>query len=169
MGISDDQLKALGRLTAEFSLLEFMIASLVWWLSGDQASAMILTTHLPFKRLRQAAEALARAKMKTNTAALDEIKKIMKRASDHEKDRNRLIHSIWMRLPGVPGGPAPAPGGPLSRLKMTANRKFEVQLEAFPADDINRVADKIGQTTRDVVRFTRKHVLKGGTSKGGEA
>jgi hypothetical protein len=163
MGINDDQLKALGRLTAEFSLLELMIASLAWRLSGDARSGMIFTSHLSFTRLCQATIALAIEKMKTTPAVADELEQITERALRLEDDRNRLIHSIWFELAfsDDPGAPPPEPGGPLSRIKITAKGKLKVQLQVeLPPEDIYRVVDEIAKTAGDVVLFTRKYTLR---------
>jgi hypothetical protein len=164
MAVTDDQLKALGRLTVEFSFLEFLLTYLAWQLSGDRNSAMIFTSHLPFQRLCHAAVALVRQKMAADQAAAAKLEEITGRAMGLESDRNRLIHSVWMELPSVPGSPPPAPGGGMSRLKITARGRLDLQLETdIPAQEINRVADAIHETASEVAVFLGQHGLIGVT------
>jgi hypothetical protein len=158
VAVTDDQLKALGRLTAEFSWLEFMITYLTWKLTGDRASAMIFTSHLSFQHLCHAATALVGEKMKATPFAMTEMQEIIGRAMSLEGGRNRLIHSVWTDLPGAPGDPPPPPGGALTRLKITAKGRLDIQFQPdFPAQEISKVVDAIQKTALDVVLFMGRH------------
>ncbi len=158
MAVPDEQLKALGRVTVEFQMMEFLISVVIWGLSEDRTSTMILTAHLPFKRLCQAALVIVKEKLKTVPKAAEQFESIMGTAMHQEDERNRLIHSIWMPLPDPSGRPS-APSDPLSRLKIYAKGRFEIKVENVPADDLNRVADDIGNTSTQVAVFLKEYGL----------
>jgi len=154
MEANEDQLRALGRLTTEFSLLETMVQLVILGLLNEaeqQNGIMILTAQLSFARLCDAAAAIARERMKDVPAAVDELKKLLKRAGNLAKERNRLIHSVWLPIPGDPSGL-------LSRIKITAKGKLDIQfVPNVPAKDLYCVADEISTATADLWTFLKQH------------
>jgi len=91
---------------------------------------MILASHLSFARLCQAAEAIVAEKMRDVPGAAEQFARIMGRVRGLEKDRNRLLHSLWIAIPDDPSGL-------LSRIKITARGRLEVQMDvAVPPEEL---------------------------------
>ncbi len=152
MGATDDQLRALGRLTTEFSFLELTVKQVILGLlhKDERDSGMILTAHLSFARLCDAAAAIAHERMKNVPGAVDQLGSILKRVRTLATERNRLIHSIWVL--------SDDPSAGLSQIRITAKRKLDIQLEPqVPPEDLNRTADEIYGAAVDLVLFLDQH------------
>jgi hypothetical protein len=117
---------------------------------------MILTAHLPFKRLCQAALVIVKEKRKTVPKAAEQFESIIGTAMHQEDERNRLLHSIWMPDSGIQSS---TPSDQLNRIKIQARGRFEFQMESVPANDLNRVADDIGSTIERVAIFLKDYVV----------
>ncbi len=146
MTLSDDFLRALGRISANFQALEASIAFLTWSLiNADQTIGQIITSQVSFNRLCDLLSSLFRYRVKEQ-ALLEKLEEILRKASEAEQRRNTVIHSVWM-TDDVSGEPF--------RLKITSKRKkgLDIHTENIDAAELNKIADFIRNVAEDMLKF----------------
>ena len=95
-GLSQRYLAALGRVTVAFQMTEHHLSSaLQLLLSPDRISGQIVTAELRFQGLLSVLEALYLQRVH-DAPRRAKVVRLLKRASDAEGHRNRLIHSLWV-------------------------------------------------------------------------
>ena len=93
--LSDDFFIALGKVGADFAMLENQVAFLTWSLiSQDQRLGQIITAELSFRALRALLSSIFRHRVQ-DTALIDELEKLLDRAAAVEERRNIVVHSSW--------------------------------------------------------------------------
>jgi hypothetical protein len=158
--------RALGFITLNLSGLEFTIQMFIALLmmksqamrAKDDAEdffqfelAFLISSELPFQRKLTLLESLYKH-IETDEKAVSELVKLVLRASNAEQNRNIMIHSSWA---GTLGNSIPV------RMKQTARRaknkptNLKWQSERTSIADVNRVADSLWETQRDLDLFMR--------------
>jgi len=137
MPISDEHLRALGRVTVNFSLLEFHLGWYVSILLGeDSGTGQIVNAQLSFKTQIDLLMSLARYKIKEQIVT-EQLEDLIRRAKDIEDRRNQLVHSAWLLKEGAAEG--------VIRLKITARAKHGLKhtREEVRAANIDAFATEI--------------------------
>src|SRR2546426_3543465 len=144
--VPDDCLRAIGRITVNFVLLEQSIAFLVWQLIGaQQRVGQAITSELSFRQLVALASSLHRQFDVVGDAS-DQLEEILNRAVKAEENRNRIIHSFW--------GPGHTSDS-ITRIKTTAKKAagLKHQFEQMRAADLDGVADSMAAVADEIQRF----------------
>ena len=144
--LAPDQLQALGQITANFTILEDFIKSLITDLIGsDTKVATIITCELSFRKLMDLLAAISAYRV-ADEEKLETMKRIISRAGEIEQKRNTVIHSGWAF-----GKDA----GDLTRVKTTAKRKHGLRFHNEPMDTatLYAIADEIAELSGDIVKF----------------
>lgn len=150
MSIDPDLLTQLGRLTVNFSALEFALQSIVAVLiggRGDHTPGWIVATNLPFNRLVQVVDALVRHGF-PRREILEELELVLGQVSSAEKARNTIIHSVWLLDDGSDGG--------ISRMKITARKQLQMKPEKITPAEVRSVAASIHEATMATANFAVK-------------
>lgn len=83
----------LGRLVAEFNVLETQLSFSIWMLlQTDQRAGQIVTAPMRFKSKIDLFDSLFRHRFQGMD---DELHKIVQRLSDVNRQRNDLVHGLW--------------------------------------------------------------------------
>jgi len=150
VGPLDDQfLLALGRVTANFAVLEDSVSFFLWSLIGrDQRLGQIITAELSFKATRALLSAIFQHRI-VDQVLRDELESLLNRISENEERRNVLVHSSWA------AGDTPETR---TRIKMTAKKGKGIrhQFEQLVPADIEVVAARASELALDVHKFTDK-------------
>ena len=145
-GLDDESLKAIGRITVEFSFLETAIALCIWVLIRDLGFGMVITAQMSCRNLIDLLDAVFRHKVKDKGqhVILDDL---LKRAVNAEEKRNQVIHSLWTvgKTPGT-----------IVRSKSTKRRGKGVQRDEqiMSVDELNTVADLIAEVGEEFRTFS---------------
>lgn len=153
--ISDSMLPPLGKVTANFAVLELMLSSLIGALvfvgmRFDQRVGDIITAGLNFNNKIDLFSSLFQHKF-PQKKPFDELKSINKRLAVINKKRNQLIHSTWGASEGNDSN---------TIMKKSARRKsgLEFQSETIKVADIYEIAAEIGILAYDLQMFRRKEI-----------
>jgi hypothetical protein len=154
---SESFLKALGKITSRYALLEeLIIGNINILVGGDCAS--IVTAGLPFSRSLTILGAIYR--QQNNLEENDEypplLKKLLTQSEKAEEERNKIIHSMWQNT---------HIRGALIRTKHNISRKkgLKIDREIVSPANLNDVADVIQNAVELALNFMqdilRKYVL----------
>ncbi len=146
MPISDDHLRALGRVVVNFQSLESYISFWVLRFIGpDQAIGQMVTAQLPFGKLCVLARSLFDHKFGTTRFEV-RFTELLDRSLKLEEKRNQLFHSIWLT--------DDASGG-VSRLKISLRLGKGLTRSSTPVtpQDINGLADDMSKTATALVEL----------------
>lgn len=150
VGPLDDQfLLALGRVTANFAVLEDAVSFFLWSIIGrDQRLGQIISAELSFKAIRALLSAVFHHRVSDETLR-HELETLLNQVSEVEERRNILVHSSW----GVGDTPKTK-----TRIKMTAKKGKGIrhQFEQLAAADIEAVAECASELALQVQQFTEK-------------
>lgn len=142
--MTDDHLKALGKVTVNFGQLELLLGTVVMALAGfsasDQLPGQVLMTHLPFGKRVAAIGALVRLR---HPQHLDECLKLLTPIKQAEARRNQIIHAAWEE----------GDAHEAVRIKITANGALTHQAEAVTADDLLELAKELERAAGNFVKF----------------
>jgi hypothetical protein len=138
--LGDDYLRAIGRITVNFSQLELYVSFSIWNLLGtDQRLARACIARTSFQNQLHLLASLARERM--TQQEVNQMDGFIKKASDAELQRNEITHSSW----GMGIG---AETGTVSRSKETIGRRgFSFRYQRVAARDLERVADLIEEAS----------------------
>lgn len=151
MAVSDEVLRALGRVTVNFQFLESQVAICTWTLiSPDQRVGQIVTHNLSFSKLCDVFGALVQHRT-TDQALIQEMSDFLRRVSELEQRRNAFMHSNWATSEGRPDAGS-------IRLKASMDRKkgWKLGAEDLTPAAINSVADAMGSIGNDLLSFIFK-------------
>ena len=114
MPFGDAHLKALGRITVEFSSLEHLLDAVIGLLIQHEFDEVgeILTAQLSFKRKVDVIDSLTRYRFE-DEGLRKRMHGLLGEIIHAEEERNKIVHSWWF---------AKTPEGLLSRAKMSARR-----------------------------------------------
>ena len=138
MSLPDDFLKAIGRITVNFSHLEFEVFFLIWpLLDSDQEAARVVSDMLSFRQKCELINSLCQLRA-TDKKEIEGLGDLTKKLDHVGLERNRLIHSVW----AVGDTDAPV-------LSMGKKSSIKVTLQ-----DLKKLGDLIAETSRQVTKFT---------------
>jgi hypothetical protein len=152
--ISDDYLKCIGDMTVSFSLLEFWVKSISYYLIRDnQRIAQIITSELSFKSLRTLVMNLYSERYGENSYFLL-LRLLMDRAAALEDRRNQITHSMWAvgRKPNS-----------ILRIKTTSKEKrgLQFQFEDLTIEQLSKIVDDIKKLSGEFSLFWTKLIDRG--------
>jgi hypothetical protein len=146
---SEEHCRALGLITANFAMLEYRTAALVWsQLAVEGRVGQIVTAELSYARLRGLLSSLVKENV-ADEEARKACAEWLARAAAAEQKRNLDIHSLWMRS---------ADGQAMYRLKVTAKERRGLvhQQEAVTVEDLLGVANFIAEVVADITEIVFK-------------
>lgn len=138
-------LVALGRVTVNFQLLEHHLAKVARAaISSNVDIGRIITSELRFQGLLDAVAGLYSHHVR-DADRVRAMKRVLKRASDAEAERNRLLHSLWI-------GGSDARRRPY-RVKVTVRRKRGLAFDAeyVPLSRLTRLSARLEEIAFDVI------------------
>jgi len=92
----DEHLRAIGRVTAHFALLENALAHLAWeLLAVPRELGESVTCELSFRGLVSLISSLYRQRA-TDPRRIEAVDELLTRASQVEEKRNTIVHSLWL-------------------------------------------------------------------------
>lgn len=147
----ENHLKAIGLITVNFAILENEIAFAIWFLLGlDQQVGQIITAEQSFKNLAALFSSLYRNKT-NDPKAIEELNKLMKKVTQVEEKRNKIMHSVW------------AEGDThvsITRFKTTAkiSKGLTNQFEQITVEDLNKIADEIAEAAGEIQEFLIRNI-----------
>ena len=145
--LTDEQLKQIGRITANFSFLEFVLSFCICGLiNDDQRVGQIITSQMSFQNLVHLLGSLFKHRG-FDAEKITAFDKLLGEAMQIEQRRNEITHSIWATHQDE---------GKSSRVKITARFKkgFEMQWEPMGVDELKQIADSITNVAHKIQYFT---------------
>lgn len=145
--LSNEHLRALGRVTANFEAQSMYVRMLaVALIGGDQEVGHIALASLSSRQLAEVLESLARHRLKEIGAGDVEVNQVsewVKALRASEELRDTILHSAW----GVDST------GTVSRLKIPRpkGKLFRLTDTPYGVADVNGAADRIGQATQELL------------------
>jgi hypothetical protein len=154
--LSNEHLRAIGKVVTNFAILEHEISWFIWILLGlktgvdAQELAQILTSELRFRNLIDLFGALYRHRV-DEPARIEELKSLLGSLNEASKKRNIIVHSIWG---------AGSTGNQITRIKTTAKAKKGLKWQRDPMNvrEIDEIADFIGNTCLKLEDFLSRYV-----------
>jgi len=148
MLLSNDIYAAIGRVTANFQMLEAAIMMTTGALiSPDAKVGQIVTSQLSFDRLCTTLDGLIRHRV-PDPELHSSLTAALTKASDAEQRRNTILHSIYLgpEEPGRPGA---------TRAKITVRRGKGLKRDMTPVDaaSIDKVAGEILEAWDEFVKI----------------
>jgi hypothetical protein len=144
--MTDDHLKQLGRVAANFQALEIRIAFWTWSLIGpDQKVGQMVTVQLPFGKLCVLARSLFDYRFPGSPFAA-RFAELVKRSLKCEEQRNQLFHSAWLGTDGQ---------SEVSRLKITLkiDKGLGFNSSVVTHEEIRALADDMKQVCEEIERL----------------
>lgn len=142
--LPDWYLAEIGRVVANFAILENELSSLIHGLLGTKEEiTRIVTSELSFRNLVDMSASLM---MKLHESKdVERYKVILKMIGEAEQNRNNIVHSLWRA--GLSIG--------VTRTKHTAKRSKGLQLQSkkYQLEDLQDVAIQIVRTIRELKQF----------------
>lgn len=143
--LSEDHLRAIGRITVNFSQLEATLRLIIWSYSGleTQRTGQILTSELSFRKLLVVFESLVYEHWPIEDR-LDALKPLMDEGRKLNDRRNQIIHSMWT-----------SGGSPNEALRTKPRQKKGYQLipETLTVEQLDFEADRMEKLANDLVDF----------------
>ena len=142
---SDDQLRAIGRVTVEAAKLDVAINSLIWRLMRvDFVGGYNITSQSNFSFRREMVMSLARDRI-DDDALVTRLEKTLSRAGELNQRRKNLIDASWGH-------------GSEIRDSQLEPRKIAVSLDGGPSTDIEALAHEIMTVTGQLAAILATHV-----------
>ena len=149
---SDDHLKVIGTIVANFSVLDEVISSWIALLiDTDSDTSDIVTAELSFAGKVALLSSLHRHRIeersypsKRISLELEEMTELVKKISTAEEKRNTILHSFWV---------SDEKPGTAKRYKTTAKRKTGLRFhsELVTVESLSEVAASIADVTTEVL------------------
>jgi len=133
--INSGHIKALGRVTANFSMLEFHLNEFTSELiSEDIHLGRTILAEVRFLNLTCILRSLYRYRV-SNKVYVREFDNLIDEIQNMERERNMVIHSVWY----------PNPSGEVTRFKKRSTKKggLKFDVESWDISKIDEVADQI--------------------------
>ena len=145
MPLSDDQYRAIGRISAEFNTLELATNFFVWALVNEDDLKMgrLALEGEQFSPMLERVTRLSRYIFQESEEQLNPILQWVEQARDVLKRRNAVIHAQWT---------LDEPKGEMVGLRLLGKAKSILEVEAG-ANELNRLADDITRVRRELMRI----------------
>ncbi len=154
--LSDEQLRAIGRISVKFSFLEFLVKICIMHLLGtDNDRATVVTAQMPFRQLvdtfvrpyRRRFPMQEKELSPAQRATLVTFKEMVKRIDKAGEDRNRIVH-FWWEPEGFTGK---AFGQGWSK---RGRAWFQPTFVKMTSAELDGIADRIGAVSEKVRGFS---------------
>lgn len=145
--LTDEHLRSLGKITANFALLEALVSLCIWTLiGGEQRLGQITTAELSFSQKVTLLSSLYRYRVNSAEEST-ELKGLLSRIAQAEEKRNAITHSVWA---------AGRTKETVTRIKTTAKRStgLKFHFQQMSVQDLDEFADFIAEVAYDVQTFT---------------
>jgi hypothetical protein len=140
--VSHDE--AMGRLTKDFAMLEYILHGVAWSLiSEDRKIGEIITAGLSFLRVEEIVRELARHRLGEDDLRL--MTEAVGLAETARKNRNDIIHSMWLQLGGGTGAP--------HQVSLRKGKRQFKMGEAAPTSKILAVVEDIDAAVQPLMAF----------------
>lgn len=149
MSISDDHLRAIGRVAYEWSELELVVDFAIGHSLGviDPEAIKAITSHISIHVRLDMLPAAAALELEWSSQAIDELKDLVKRIREAAGQRNKVIHAQWRtsEKEGV-------------AIAFTSKARGEVRFhhEEMTAADIEKIATQIRELTGQLHDFINR-------------
>lgn len=139
MPLSDDQLRAIGRIAVQAAELEFTMNTLVWALvnPSNPNIGRLAFGNDQFERMQQRAVRLSEEVARHNQELADRIKQWARKAKTLQDRRNEILHAIWFR---------DQPSGTMVALRASRQHAPEAKTHV---DDLDSLGDEIASAVRE--------------------
>ena len=143
--IPDESLAPLGKVVANFAVLESNLDFGIWLLlvgnsSAEQRTGQIVTAELSVKDKIALLSSLYQHRFPAKTP-FNELKDLRKKLGEANKIRNSLVHSVWLA------------GGVRSATTAKEKHGIKFEFEEMDAQKIEGIADFISETAYDMQQF----------------
>lgn len=143
--IPEESLAPLGKVVANFAVLESSLDFAIWLLlvgnsSAEQRTGQIVTAELNVKGKIALLSSLYQHRFPAKSP-FNELKDIRKKLSDANKIRNKLVHSVWLA------------GGVRSATTAKEKNGIKFEFEEMEASKIEGIADFISEVGYDIQQF----------------
>jgi hypothetical protein len=148
--LGKETLSAIGRITANFAILELKLTKLIYFLLGsDEETALIVASEKSFSGLQDLAVALIIKHVKNKTldfCFVENFKELAKAVSLCEQKRNTISHSLF--------GFGLKPGETI-RTKYSAKRRhgLSFQREVMSLEDFENIYNSISTSAYEIDKF----------------
>lgn len=145
--LDQNALAEIGRITANFAILEVKLVKLIYFLIGaDEETTLIVCSEKSFSGLQDLAMSLFIKRAKECSLAdswPERFRPVLKDVSAVEQKRNQVVHSLW----GFSGFP-----NKVIRTKYTSKRRngLSFQRDEMKIQDLNRIANQISAVAFDI-------------------
>jgi hypothetical protein len=147
MVLSDQQYRAIGRISVMFSDVETWTSCFIWHLIGpEQLVGQMVTAGMSFNRQVDLLTSLFRFRFPEESLRA-ELETHTKRLSELEQHRNSIMHSTWLRESLDPNQ--------ATRFKITTNRKkgLAQRKEVYTTTELDDLADDLHVVIGDLSDF----------------
>jgi hypothetical protein len=141
MPVSDDQLRAIGRITVSFNTLEFFVNVFLWGFATPQSPPLgkVIFEGESFDRVLARVKKLSAHILREDPPSVKRMRDWTGRVSDVQRRRNEVLHANWVLE------------GPTGEVVGTRSlRKNEPEV-ASTATELNRLADDIEAAIQESV------------------
>jgi hypothetical protein len=140
MPLSDDQYRAIGRITVQFNYLEVSMNALVWALATpDLNIGRVAFAREPFDRMLRRAKRLGEEEVTRRNRELGtRIQQWATRARDLQERRNAVVHGVWYST---------QPTGDMLTLRIGREHIIEPRTSAT---DLDQLADEILEARQEL-------------------
>ena len=143
--IPDESLASLGKVVANFAVLESNLDFGIWLLlvgnsTAEQRTGQIVTAELNFKDKIALLSSLYQHRF-PKKEHFEDLKEMRRKLSDAKDKRNSLIHSTWLA------------GGKRSAITAKEKQGIKFEFEDMGATKIERIADCILGVAYDMQQF----------------
>jgi hypothetical protein len=151
-GIAEEHYAAIGKVASNWAVLERLIDSAIWGLSGaDDEEGACLTAQLgSIGRRLDAFNSLIRLR-KGSDELMSQINTFTRKANEAARRRNRIIHDPWVaeRHTLVP-----------HRFQITADPVPVFRYKVMPTDEVIAVVEEIADLINEFDRLVREVVIR---------
>lgn len=148
----DEYLRAIGRITVNFSYLEHVVAfGIISLVSPDQGIGQIITASMSFQQKTATLDALYRYKLTSASvkepSRAEAMKTLMDRANHGSDERNTFMHSAWTTQEDAPEI--------VGRLKITAKigKGLTHHAPQVSVEQLNGLADELATVGKEIIAF----------------
>jgi hypothetical protein len=146
--LTNDYLTEIGRITANFAILESALSDAIIFLLGlDERDGKIATAELSFRNKTHLIDSLYRERI-SDEGLIQALKEALRVAAQAEEKRNVITHSIWGIDPDT---------NEVVRIKRTAKLGgLKEQGEVTTTYQLRDIADDIDLAERHFTRFMKE-------------
>jgi len=148
MKISEDYLMAFGRIVTNFSYFEFNLKGMFYFVTGiDDKLNQVMLYRLSFNNFLELAKDVINYKYKGTNELKEKFKDLYQKAKKLNENRNKIIHSAWLR--DIQNGTEV-----MRRFKINPKElKFMCDIEEYSVKDLNKFAEEILVIEKEAVQF----------------